>query len=71
MAKILVVDDDPAQRARLKHLLETAGYSVATAPDAIQGLVSVTRAPPDPILSDILMPRMGRQFSMRGPHDSR
>ncbi|MBI4788084.1 MAG: GAF domain-containing protein [Chloroflexi bacterium] len=58
MAKILVVDDDPAQRARLKHTLEAAGYAVATAPDAIQGLVAITRDPPDLILSDILMPRM-------------
>src|SRR5512138_634841 len=58
MAKILVVDDDPPQRARLKDMLETAGYTVATAPDAIQGLVAVTRDPPDLILSDILMPRM-------------
>ena len=58
MAKILVVDDDPAQRARLKHTLEGAGYSVATAPDAIQGLVAITRDAPDLILSDILMPRM-------------
>ncbi len=67
MAKILIVDDKPAQRARLKHLLETAGYSVATAPDAIQGLVSVTRDPPDLILSDIPMPRMdGFTFEMAG-----
>ncbi len=58
MARILVVDDDPAQRARWKHTLESDGHTVVTAADAIQGLVAITRDPPDLILSDILMPRM-------------
>ncbi|MBI3914483.1 MAG: GAF domain-containing protein [Chloroflexi bacterium] len=58
MPKILIVDDDPAQTARWKQTLESAGYMVASAPDAILGLIAITRDPPDLILSDILMPRM-------------
>ncbi|MBI3538458.1 MAG: GAF domain-containing protein [Chloroflexi bacterium] len=58
MAKVLVVDDDPAQRARWKHMLESDGHTVVVAPDAIQGLIAITRDRPALILSDILMPRM-------------
>ncbi len=58
MSRIIIVDDDPAQRARWKHTLESSGHTIITAPDAIQGLINITRDPPDLILSDILMPRM-------------
>ncbi len=58
MAQILIVDDDPAPRERWKRALELEGHSVQVAPDAIQGLINITRDPPDLILSDILMPRM-------------
>jgi CheY-like chemotaxis protein len=58
MSAILIVGYDPVHRARLKAALEAVGYRVASAPDAIRGLIAATRNPPDLILSDVLMQRM-------------
>ncbi|HSI32548.1 MAG: response regulator [Phycisphaerae bacterium] len=56
MPTILVVDDDPSARKPLARLLESRGYSVATAPDASVALASVSSAAPDLILLDIAIP---------------
>ena len=55
---ILVVDDDPADRAWLARLLAAAGYAVRTAPDGEAALAEVAREPPDLVLADVLMPRL-------------
>jgi len=56
--RVLVVDDDPLQRKLLHLSLTNAGFRVATAPDGVAALDAARAAPPDAILSDVLMPRL-------------
>ena len=58
MAQILVVDDNRANREALASLLEVAGHAVEKAPGARQALVAAREAPPDLVISDVLMPGM-------------
>ncbi|MFI5344931.1 MAG: YbgC/FadM family acyl-CoA thioesterase [Elusimicrobiota bacterium] len=53
---ILVVDDDQTLVAPLKDGLESAGYRVATAFDAAQGILQAHEARPDLIILDFYMP---------------
>ncbi len=53
---ILVVDDDVTLVAPLKDGLESAGYKVAVAFDAAQGLLLAHEAKPDLIILDFYMP---------------
>ena len=55
-ARILTIDDTPANLGVLRHALETAGYNVLVAPDGALGLDIATRAVPDLILLDVMMP---------------
>ncbi|MDB5048954.1 MAG: hypothetical protein JWO30_2025 [Fibrobacteres bacterium] len=55
---ILVVDDDLSQGKLLKLTLEELGFHVTTAPDGMEALKAAREAPPDFIVSDVLMPRM-------------
>src|SRR5262245_45007605 len=57
-AKILVVEDDDSLRELLRLHLSGAGYTVATAPDAIEAGYHVLKSPPDLILIDVHMPHM-------------
>jgi len=59
MAKILVVEDDPAIRAVIKETLETADYTVATSSDGIEALERLRREEFDMMICDVWMPRMG------------
>jgi two-component system response regulator MprA len=45
--RILVVDDDPAERALLRMLFEDDGYEVATAADGLQALAAIAARNPD------------------------
>jgi two-component system, NtrC family, response regulator AtoC len=54
--KVLVVDDDPGFRKALTLILGDAGYRVATAVDAREGLDRALREAPDVILTDVRMP---------------
>ncbi len=56
--RILAVDDDPLQLELTKLHLERQGYVVETASDGAAALEAARRAPPDAILSDVLMPRL-------------
>ena len=58
MASILVVDDNRANREALGSLLEVAGYEVQRAAGARQALAQAHAAPPDLVISDVLMPGM-------------
>ena len=53
---ILVVDDDVTLVAPLKDGLESAGYKVAVAFDAAQGLLLAHEIRPDLIILDYYMP---------------
>jgi len=56
---VLVVDDDGAVCEVLSELLSQAGYDVRCAHDGEEAWADVQRDPPDLILSDIRMPKLG------------
>ena len=55
-AKILVVDDTPANVKLLADLLAVKGYAVATASNGEEGLAKVAAEKPDLVLLDVMMP---------------
>ena len=58
MAKILIVEDNPANMTLAVFLLESAGYAVIAATDAETGVRLATERQPDLILMDIQLPGM-------------
>jgi putative two-component system response regulator len=57
--RILVVDDDPTVGAALEYILTREGYHVTRARDGRGALAAVADRPPDLILLDLNMPRIG------------
>lgn len=55
---VLVVDDEPAQRALLSYNLEASGYRVATAGDGEEAMLVIAEEAPDVILLDWMLPRL-------------
>jgi len=55
-AKILVVDDTPANIKLLGDLLAAKGYAVVTAPNGEEGLARLAAEKPDLVLLDVMMP---------------
>ncbi len=55
---ILVVDDSPVIRKSLEEVLVSAGYSVTTAPDGVQGLEVIREKDFDLLFLDIDMPNL-------------
>jgi CheY-like chemotaxis protein len=73
VAKILIVDDDPAVRVTIQLLLERAGHSVVAAGDGRNGLATFEAGDFDLLLLDIFMPGMDgietmRKVHQRAPH---
>ena len=58
MAKVLVVEDNPANMTLAKFLLQTAGHSVLSATDAETGIALARGEQPDLVLMDIQLPGM-------------
>jgi two-component system cell cycle response regulator DivK len=58
MAKVLVVEDNPANMTLATFLLKSAGYVVLNATDAEIGLALARAEQPDLILMDIQLPGM-------------
>ncbi|MEO6573929.1 MAG: response regulator [Polyangiaceae bacterium] len=58
MAKVLVVEDNPANMKLAVFLLESAGHAVLSATDAETGLTLARGERPDLILMDIQLPGM-------------
>jgi two-component system cell cycle response regulator DivK len=58
MAKVLVVEDNPANMKLVTFLLESAGHTVLSAPDAEVGLTMARGEQPNLILMDIQLPGM-------------
>jgi class 3 adenylate cyclase len=55
-ARILVVDDTPANVKLLADLAGAKGYRVTTASSGAQALAAIEAAPPDLVLLDVVMP---------------
>jgi CheY-like chemotaxis protein len=56
---ILIVDDEPVNRALLEAILTEAGYQVEQAEGGEAALAQAKAAPPDLILLDLMMPGIG------------
>jgi diguanylate cyclase (GGDEF)-like protein len=56
--KILIADDNRANREALASLLEAAGYDVSSAADGWDALMKAREERPELIISDVLMPKM-------------
>ncbi|MCA2213318.1 response regulator transcription factor [Jidongwangia harbinensis] len=56
MARVLVVDDDPAIRSLLTDLLEMDGYEVSVAVDGLAALRAVETVNPHFVVLDVMMP---------------
>jgi CheY-like chemotaxis protein len=52
---VLIIDDDADFTAAIRHLLESRGYHVRTAPDGRQGYQLARSIAPDVILLDVMM----------------
>lgn len=57
-ATILVADDDELNRTLFDELLTAAGYTVLTTQDGASALQEFTRAQPDLVLLDVMMPHL-------------
>lgn len=58
MARVLIVEDNPANMTLAVFLLQSAGYSVLSATDAEAGLTLARDEQPELILMDIQLPGM-------------
>ena len=58
MARVLVVDDEPAVRRALERALRLDSYEVALAADGEEALDSLASSPADAVILDIAMPRL-------------
>src|SRR3984893_17144761 len=57
--RILIVDDNEANRDILDTRLKAHGYATLQAADGEEALVGTRRHPPDMILLDVMMPKLG------------
>ncbi len=58
MAKVLVIEDEPAIRDTLVEILESEGYAVSSAEHGAAGLAAARAHHPHLILLDLMMPVM-------------
>jgi two-component system response regulator MprA len=58
MARVLVVDDEPAVRRALERALRLDNYEVALAADGEEALDVLAREPADAVILDVAMPRL-------------
>jgi DNA-binding response OmpR family regulator len=59
IAKILIIEDEPAFRTFYRDMLNMAGYQVLEAEDGEAGWALVQSTKPDMILLDLIMPKLG------------
>ena len=64
--RVLVVEDDPAQRTGLTQLIAGWGFDAVSATDGEDALAQVATTVPDVIVSDLVMPKMGGLDLLRG-----
>ena len=58
MARVLVVDDEPAVRRALERALRLDNYEVALAADGEEALDALASSPADAVILDVAMPRV-------------
>jgi two-component system, OmpR family, response regulator MprA len=58
MARVLVVDDEPAVRRALERALRLENHEVTVAADGEEALDALATTPADAVILDILMPRL-------------
>ncbi|MCA9241563.1 MAG: response regulator [Planctomycetales bacterium] len=72
---VLIVDDEEDIREGVSRWLQRAGYDTRTACDGEEGLASIRTQPPDVVLLDVQMPRMGGMQTLaelkQDPHAAR
>jgi CheY-like chemotaxis protein len=59
VARVLIVDDDPAVTATLARMLQHEGHDVVEAVSGATALAEAIERPPDAIILDLRMPGMG------------
>src|SRR5262249_11053458 len=57
-ASVLIVDDEPNIVLSLQFLMKKTGYEVRTAKDGEEALAEISRAVPDLVLLDVMMPKI-------------
>jgi signal transduction histidine kinase len=66
MAKILHIEDDPANRLLVRKLLSSAGFEVVEAADGLEGVRKAIQERPDLVLVDISIPGLdGYEVTLR------
>ncbi len=66
MAKILHIEDDPANRLLVRKILTPAGHEVIDAADGMEGIKLAVANPPDLVLVDIAIPGLnGYEVTLR------
>ena len=64
--RILIVEDSPTQREKLRIILESEGFEVVSATDGLDGLKAAVNSKFDLVISDIMMPGLtGYEFCRR------
>lgn len=58
MAKILLIDDDPAIQKSISRFLTAEGHEVAIAENGAVGMRLLAESQPDLVITDIMMPEM-------------
>src|SRR6202000_3527050 len=58
MARVLVVDDEPAVRRALERALHLEQYEVTLASDGEEALDAMATQPADAVILDVMMPRL-------------
>jgi two-component system, OmpR family, response regulator MprA len=58
MARVLVVDDEPAVQRALERALRLENHEVVLAGDGEQALDALARSPADAVILDVMMPRL-------------
>lgn len=59
VARLLLIDDDPAVSVTLARMLEFCGHEVTRIESAERGLERAMASPPDALILDMKMPEMG------------